>query len=156
MKKTTDTNCVNGSQKFGYLCSGISYSVCQLIPTFLIYFATENLAIAVGAVSLMIVLVKLLDGVSDFFIGMLIEHTKSKKRKGKTVVFMGFHSVCRMPCPDIQHSNGSGNGRKTDFAGSDVCSDGFRIRHYDRRCKNCSGTPYDRRAETAGNPRVFG
>lgn len=69
---------VTFSEKFGYLCSGLSYSICMLIPTFLIYYATEQLAISIAAVSLMMALVKIIDAVTDVICGVIIDKTKSK------------------------------------------------------------------------------
>lgn len=69
---------VTFSEKFGYLCSGLSYSICMMIPTFLIYYATEHLAIAIASVSLMMALVKIIDAFSDIVAGVIIDKTKSR------------------------------------------------------------------------------
>lgn len=71
------------SQKFGYLCGGLSYVMCMMIPTFLIYYSTESLALSIGSVSLMMTLVKVLDGVTDIIAGILIDRTNSKKGKAR-------------------------------------------------------------------------
>ena len=81
--KVDVTGKVPAKSKFGYAFSGISFCFCQLIPTFLIYFATENLLLSVGAVSLMMMLVKVLDGVSDIVAGLIIDKTNTSKGKAR-------------------------------------------------------------------------
>ncbi|MCD8149419.1 MAG: glycoside-pentoside-hexuronide (GPH):cation symporter [Clostridiales bacterium] len=74
---------VNGAGKFGYLCGGLSYSMCLVIPTFLIYYSTESLGIAIGSVTLMMTLVKILDAVTDIISGMIIDKTNTKYGKAR-------------------------------------------------------------------------
>ena len=74
---------LSGKEKFGYLCSGVSYTFCMIIPAFLIYYATESLALSIGAVSGMMALVKVLDGITDLIAGIIIDKTKSKYGKAR-------------------------------------------------------------------------
>lgn len=71
------------SGKFGYLCGCLSYVFSMAVPVFLMYYATESLALAAGAVGVMMMIVKLLDGVTDFFAGILVDKTKSKTGKAR-------------------------------------------------------------------------
>lgn len=77
------TQKVATSQKFGYLCGGISYSFCMMIPAFLMYYATENLGIAIGAMGAMVALVKIFDGFTDFIAGIIIDKTHAKSGKAR-------------------------------------------------------------------------
>jgi len=70
-------------RKFGYTWSGIAYLFCMLLPAYIMYFCTQSLALAVGSVSIMIMLVKILDGVVDLFAGILIDKTKSPQGKAR-------------------------------------------------------------------------
>lgn len=65
----------------GHSSANISYGFAQFVVTFILYYATENLAIAVGTVSAMIVIVKVLDAFTDLIAGVLIDKTKSKHGK---------------------------------------------------------------------------
>lgn len=71
------------SDRFGYLCVGLSYVFCMIIPAFLIYYATEQLALAIGAVSAMMALVKIFDGITDVVAGIIIDNTHTKHGKSK-------------------------------------------------------------------------
>lgn len=71
------------SAKFGYLCGGISYSFCIMIPAFLVFYATESLGIAIGAMGTMVALVKVFDGFTDFIAGFIIDKTNTKKGKAR-------------------------------------------------------------------------
>lgn len=70
-------------EKLGYLCSGVSYTFCMMIPAFLIYYATENLVLSIATVSGMMALVKILDGITDLISGVIIDKTKSKFGKAR-------------------------------------------------------------------------
>lgn len=85
MKNETihDANYVPLSGKFGYWCGAMSYVFSMAVPVFLIYYATEQLAIAIGAVSIMMMLVKIWDGITDFIAGIIIDRTKSRKGKAR-------------------------------------------------------------------------
>lgn len=71
------------SQKIGYLFSGVSYTWCMMIPTFVIYFSTQSLGLAIGAVSAMIAIVKVLDAFTDIIAGVIIDKTKAKSGKAR-------------------------------------------------------------------------
>lgn len=83
MKNQEGKGNLSVKEKFGYLCSGVSYTFCMIIPAFLIYYATESLALSIGAVSGMMALVKVLDGITDLIAGVLIDKTKSKFGKAR-------------------------------------------------------------------------
>lgn len=77
------TTKLRGSEKFGYAFSGIAFCFCQLIPTFLVYYATQSLLISIGSVTLMMMIVKILDGVTDIIAGVLVDKTRSPKGKAR-------------------------------------------------------------------------
>lgn len=83
MNKTLDLDHVPAKGKLGYLCGCLSYVFSIAVPVFLMYYATEKLALAVGAVSLMMMLVKILDGVTDVVAGILVDKTRSKHGKAR-------------------------------------------------------------------------
>ena len=69
--------------KVGYTFDGLANVWIMAIPMFLMTFATENLKIAVGLVGLIMMLVKILDGFTSLFAGIMIDRTKSKKGKAR-------------------------------------------------------------------------
>lgn len=82
-KAMTSANQARPSAKVGYVLGDISYSFCMLLPAFITYFATENLGIPILAVTTMMMLVKIFDGVTDIVAGVLIDKTKSPKGKAR-------------------------------------------------------------------------
>lgn len=74
---------VSISGKFGYLCGCLSYVFSMAVPVFLMYYATESLALSAGIVGVMMMIVKLLDGVTDFLAGVMIDKTKSRTGKAR-------------------------------------------------------------------------
>ena len=79
----SDKEWLTFSDRFGYLCVGLCYTFCMIIPAFLIYYATERLALAIGAVSAMMAMVKVFDGFTDIIAGIIIDNTHSKYGKSK-------------------------------------------------------------------------
>ena len=71
------------SSKFGYAMGGLGCVFGQIIPIFLTFFMTESLAIPIVTASLMIMLVKIIDAVSDIIAGFIIDKTKSPKGKAR-------------------------------------------------------------------------
>lgn len=69
--------------KIGYLCGCLSFVFSMAVPVFLMYYATEKLSLAVGGVALMMMLVKILDGVTDFVAGVVIDKTRTKIGKAR-------------------------------------------------------------------------
>ena len=70
-------------QKVGFTFDGLANVWMMAIPMFLLTFATESLTIAVGVVSLVMMLVKVLDAFTDIIAGILIDNTKSKHGKAR-------------------------------------------------------------------------
>lgn len=74
---------LKASEKFGYMFSGVAYCFCQLIPAFLLFYATESLVLSIASVSLMVALVKILDAFTDFIAGIIIDKTNAKSGKAR-------------------------------------------------------------------------
>lgn len=71
------------SSKFGFMTGCWAVMFSMMIPTFLSYFMTENLAIPIAQVSLMIMFVKIFDGFTDLVAGVIIDKTKSPAGKAR-------------------------------------------------------------------------
>ncbi|WP_059105904.1 MFS transporter [Shouchella shacheensis] len=90
----------------GYL--GI-ISVWTLIGTFLTFYYTDVAGISAAAVGTMMLVVRLLDGVTDIGMGTLIDRTKSKHGKARpwvlwTAIPLGITTVLVFSVPDISDS----------------------------------------------------
>ena len=83
METTTVTRKLPVTQKIGYLFSGVGYVFCMMIPTFVIYFSTQSLGLAIGAVSAMMAVVKVLDAFTDVAAGIIIDRTNTQKGKAR-------------------------------------------------------------------------
>lgn len=82
--------------KLGYAFGTISCSMSVILATFITYFMTENLAIPIVTASLVITLVKVLDGFTDVVGGILVDNTRTRWGKARPwYLFMAIpYGVC--------------------------------------------------------------
>lgn len=71
------------SEKFGYWCGAMGYVFSMAVTVFIVYYGTENLAISAAAVGTMMMVVKIIDGVTDAVGGILVDKTKAKTGKAR-------------------------------------------------------------------------
>ena len=105
---TGETTKLPKSQKVGYTFSGVAFCFCQLIPTFLVYYATQSLLISIGSVTLMMMLVKVFDGVTDIVAGIIIDKTNTPKGKARPWILRAAvpYAVCMVLMFSIPKSLG--------------------------------------------------
>lgn len=91
-----NSNQVSFKSRTGYFFGNLSTGFQVAIPTFLIFYGTQSLAISIGALSLMMAVVKVLDGFTDVIAGFLIDKTKSTKGKARPwFLWMSFpYALC--------------------------------------------------------------
>ncbi len=77
---------------FGMLCTGFQIA----IPTFLIFYGTQSLALSIVGISLMMTIVKVIDGITDIIAGFLVDKTRSKSGKARPwFLWMSFpYALC--------------------------------------------------------------
>lgn len=84
------------SGKLGYAFGTISCSMSVILATFITYFMTENLAIPIVTASLVITLVKVIDGFTDVVGGLIVDKTRTRWGKARPwYLFMAIpYGVC--------------------------------------------------------------
>lgn len=87
---------VSFKSRTGYFFGNLSTGFQVAIPTFLIFYGTQSLAISIGAMSMMMAVVKVLDGITDVIAGILIDKTRSSKGKARPwFLWMAFpYALC--------------------------------------------------------------
>lgn len=71
------------SSKFGYACGAAACCFSLSLTTYMTFFMTQSLAIPILAASMMIMIVKIIDGVTDIIAGVIIDKTQSPKGKAR-------------------------------------------------------------------------
>ncbi|GGA34829.1 MFS transporter [Paenibacillus physcomitrellae] len=101
----------------GYGIGDLGYSLVWILTsTFLSYYYTDSVGIAAGAVGTLLLLTRVLDGISDIAMGIVIDRTKSKHGKARPWIFrmalpLGISTVLLFSVP-----SGLSTGGKIVFA----------------------------------------
>ncbi len=82
-KTLSNDNQVSFKGRLGYFFAMQATGFQVAIPTFLIFYGTQSLALSIVAVSLMMTVVKVLDGVTDVLAGFIVDKTRSKAGKAR-------------------------------------------------------------------------
>lgn len=80
---------VSAASKLGIAFAAVAMAFTNAMPTFLSYFTTESLAIPIAQISLMMMLVKIFDAITDILAGIVIDKTKSPKGKARPWLLRG-------------------------------------------------------------------
>ncbi len=77
-------------QRIGYGSSDFACNlIWQMISLYLLYFYTNVMHLNAGAVSIMFLVTKFIDGISDLIVGFLIDKTDTKWGKSRPWIFFG-------------------------------------------------------------------
>ena len=77
-------------QRIGYGSSDFACNlIWQMISLYLLYFYTNVMHLNAGAVSVMILVTKVIDGISDLIVGFLIDKTNTKWGKSRPWILFG-------------------------------------------------------------------
>ena len=83
-------------QRIGYGSSDFACNlIWQMISLYLLYFYTNVMHLNAGAVSIMFLVTKVIDGISDLIVGFLIDKTNTQMGKIKTVDLVWSYSFWR-------------------------------------------------------------
>lgn len=82
-KSLNNDNQVSFKGRLGYFFAMQATGFQIAIPTFLIFYGTQSLALSIVAISLMMTVVKVLDGFTDIVAGFIIDKTKDKTGKAR-------------------------------------------------------------------------
>lgn len=86
---------VSLKEKVSYgIGSGGGNIITQLVGTFLIAYYTDSVGIAATAIGTMMLVTRLLDGITDILMGGIIDKTKSKWGKTRPWLFISAPFVC--------------------------------------------------------------
>ncbi|MGN0107654.1 MAG: glycoside-pentoside-hexuronide (GPH):cation symporter, partial [Hominilimicola sp.] len=77
-------------QRIGYGSSDFACNlIWQMISLYLLYFYTNVMKLDAGAIALMFLITKVIDGVTDLIVGMLIDKTKTRWGKSRPWILFG-------------------------------------------------------------------
>ena len=94
-------------QRIGYGSSDFACNlIWQMISLYLLYFYTNVMHLNAGAVSVMFLVTKVIDGISDLIVGFLIDKTNTKWGKSRPWILFGavpfgVAAVLAFSVPDI-------------------------------------------------------
>lgn len=97
-------------QRIGYGSSDFACNlIWQMISLYLLYFYTNVMHLDAKAVSIMFLVTKVFDGVTDLIVGFLIDRTNTKWGKSRPWILLGaipfgVTSVLAFSVPDISHT----------------------------------------------------
>ncbi|MGN0298925.1 MAG: MFS transporter [Lachnospiraceae bacterium] len=97
-------------QRIGYGSSDFACNlIWQMISLYLLYFYTNVMHLNAAAVSVMFLVTKVFDGVTDLIVGFLIDKTNTKWGKSRPWIFcgaipFGISSVLAFSVPEISHT----------------------------------------------------
>ncbi|MBR5753174.1 MAG: MFS transporter [Clostridia bacterium] len=81
---------LGGNQKIGALAAAIvAATATGYVPNYINLYYTELMGVAIGTIGAIIMITKLLDGVSDIIMGMIIDRTHTKWGKAKPWLLAG-------------------------------------------------------------------
>ena len=81
---------LGGGQKIGAMCAAIVAAIATgYVPNYINLYYTELMGVAIGTIGAVIMITKLLDGVSDIVMGMIIDRTHTKWGKAKPWILAG-------------------------------------------------------------------
>ena len=76
------------TEKLSYGIADLPEAANSIIAAFLTMFYTDNIGLAAAAVGTMFFISKLFDGISDILAGILIDKTRTKWGKSKTMALV--------------------------------------------------------------------
>ncbi|MGM0213670.1 MFS transporter [Enterococcus sp. AZ109] len=112
METQADKPISKWQQRIGYGVSDLACNlIWQMISLYLLFFYTDIMQLSASAISLMFVLTRFIDGITDLLVGYLIDHTHTRWGKSRPYFLFGaipfalFAFLC-FSVPDI-----SANGK---------------------------------------------
>lgn len=94
--ETTQSNTTKGKpiskwrQRIGYGVSDLACNlIWQMISLYLLYFYTDIMHLNAGAISVMFIATRFVDGVTDLIVGYLIDHTNTRWGKSRPYFLFG-------------------------------------------------------------------
>ncbi|OJG79274.1 sugar (Glycoside-Pentoside-Hexuronide) transporter [Enterococcus pallens] len=90
MSTQTDKPISKWQQRIGYGVSDLACNlIWQMISLYLLFFYTDIMQLSASAISLMFVLTRFVDGITDLLVGYLIDHTHTRWGKSRPYFLFG-------------------------------------------------------------------
>lgn len=86
----TEKTITKWHQRIGYGVSDLACNlIWQMISLYLLFFYTDIMQLSAAAISLMFVLTRFVDGITDLLVGYMIDHTNTKWGKSRPYFLFG-------------------------------------------------------------------
>lgn len=84
--------------------------VCALINSYLLIFLTDSFGVGAAAVGTLFLVARIIDGISDPIMGIIVDNTNTKIGKSRPYlfivpIFMGLATIMCFSSPDLSYSN---------------------------------------------------
>lgn len=84
--------------------------ICALINSYLLIFLTDSFGIGAAAVGTLFLVARIIDGISDPIMGIIVDNTNTKIGKSRPYlfivpIFMGLATIMCFSSPDLSYSN---------------------------------------------------
>lgn len=84
--------------------------ICALINSYLLIFLTDSFGVGAAAVGTLFLVARIIDGISDPIMGIIVDNTNTKIGKSRPYlfivpIFMGLATIMCFSSPDLSYSN---------------------------------------------------
>lgn len=110
-KKNNKNNDVSIKTLFTYSAGSLGNNIiCALINSYLLIFLTDSFGIGAAAVGTLFLVARIIDGISDPIMGIIVDNTNTKFGKSRPYlfivpIFMGIATIMCFSSPDLSYSN---------------------------------------------------
>ncbi len=110
-KKNNKNNDVSMKTLFTYSAGSLGNNIiCALINSYLLIFLTDSFGIGAAAVGTLFLVARIIDGISDPIMGIIVDNTNTKFGKSRPYlfivpIFMGIATIMCFSSPDLSYSN---------------------------------------------------
>ena len=89
-EKTLEQNKLPFSQKIGALMAAAAAAVATgYVPNYISVYYTDTVGVSIGAIGMILMLMKITDGVTDIIMGMIVDRTRTKLGKARPWLLAG-------------------------------------------------------------------
>ena len=110
-QKINKKNDVSIKTLFAYSSGSLGNNmICALINSYLLIFLTDSFGIGAAAIGTLFLVARIIDGITDPIMGMIVDNTNTKVGKSRPYlfivpIFMGVATIMCFSSPDLSYSN---------------------------------------------------
>lgn len=110
-KKIDKNDDVSIKTLFTYSAGSLGNNIiCALINSYLLIFLTDSFGVGAAAVGTLFLVARIIDGISDPIMGIIVDNTNTKIGKSRPYlfivpIFMGLATIMCFSSPDLSYSN---------------------------------------------------